>query len=377
MKEAKNLLKIIKFFLYEKECILNNEVDEEKIYKLAKINGVSNFLENWAQKYCKSKKVKAEVYKDYTTQIVKDTNENIEIEKILNILEENNIQALVVKGAIMKNIYPQNYMRGMCDIDILVNKNDFKKTSQIMKNMGFSKFYNYEKHLIFTKPPFIIVELHRKLVLNKHIGYEYFKNVWPLCVRYKSYKNIYQLDIENSYVFCILHLLMHFKFTGIKIRDILDVYLYHEKYKDDLNYDKLEKIFNELDIKEFEENIKKISYKWFGTENISDFSDVEKFILKGKNGNNRINYSIGESDGKINFIINLLFPELKIMQEKYPILEKAPILLPVMWVARISKDVCSKVVPLKTRLKTIKLIKEADTEEINKVKDIYKKLGIK
>ena len=133
MKEAKSLLEIMKCFLNEKECIINSDIDENKLYHLAQVNSVSNFLQSWAQKYCKSEKIKTEIYKDYTTQIVKDTNQNIEIEKILNTLEENNIKTLVVKGVLMKDIYPQNYMRQMCDIDILVNDNDFKKPQKLWK----------------------------------------------------------------------------------------------------------------------------------------------------------------------------------------------------------------------------------------------------
>lgn len=378
MKEAKSLLEIMKCFLNEKECTIHNDIDENKLYRLAKINGVSNFLQNWAQKYCKSEQIKKQIDKDYTTQIVKDTNQNIEVEKILRTLEENNIKTLVVKGVLMKDIYPQNYMRQMCDIDILVNDIDFKKTTKIMQNMGFKKFHNEEKHLIFLKPPFIIVELHRKLILQKDIvGYEYFNHIWSSCIKYKNYQNIYQLDLENAYVFCIVHLLVHFKFMGIKIKDILDVYLYNKHYHDLLDYDKLDKIFKDLHIPDFAENIKNIAYKWFGTDKIDDFNEIEIFILNGSNLNNSVNYSLGESTGKVNYLIKLLFPEMKIMKEKYPILEKFPPLLPFMWITRIFKNITPNAIPFKQRFNTIKLIKEADTKEIEKVKNIYHKLGVK
>lgn len=378
MEEAKSLLEIVKCFLSEKDCILNGNINEEKLYSLAKINNLSNFLENWAQKSCKSEKIRNEIEKDYNTQIVKDTNQNIEIEKILNTLEENKIKTLVVKGVLMKDIYPQNYMRQMCDIDILVESNNFKKATRILKNLGFKKFYDFEKHLIFTKSPFIVVELHRRLVLKKDvIGYEYFNNVWPLCRNYKSYQNIYQLDIHNAYVFCIIHLLIHFKFTGITVKDVLDVYLYNETYKDVLNDAILNRIFQELEILDFAKNMKHIAYKWFETEKINDFDEVEAFILKGRNLNNRVNYSIEKNDGKLNFFIQLLFPKMEIMREKFPVLKRFPLLLPAMWITRIVKDVASKETSLKTRFDTIKLIKEADTENVQKVKDIYNRLGIK
>ena len=378
MKEAKNLLEIVKCFLWKKEYPSYHDIDEEKLYELAKINNLSNFLEDWAQKYCQLETIKNQINQDYTTQIVKDTNQNIEIEKILNLLEKNKIRTLVVKGVLMKNIYPQNYMRQMCDIDILVDANNFKKASQVMADIGYQKHYNHEKHLVFEKFPFMIVELHRKLVLEKDvIGYEYFSDIWPLCIKYKDYENIYQLDIDNAYVFCIVHLLIHFKFTGIKVKDILDVYLYNETYKNSLDYDKLSQIFENFEIQDFAENIKNIAYKWFGTDNVDDFDEIETFILGGSNLNNRVNYSIGKNNGKFKFLIKLLFPEMKIMKEKFPILKKFPPLLPFMWITRIVKDIGPKGLPLKTRFDTIKLIKEADSEDVQKIKDIYDKLGVK
>lgn len=378
MEEAKSLLKIVKCFLLEKDCTIDYDIDEEKLYQLAKINNLSNFLENWAQKYGKSEKIKNEIEKDYSAQIVKDTNQNIEIEKILNAFEENNIKTLVIKGILMKDIYPQNYMRQMCDIDILVGPDDLKKATKIMKDMGYQKYYNYEKHLIFTKTPLIVVELHRRLVLKKEvIGFDYFNDVWPFCVKYKNYENIYQLDIDNAYIFCIHHLLIHFKITGITVKDVLDVYLYNETYKDVLNYDTLNKVFQDLGILDFAENIKKIAYKWFGTDKIDDFDEVENFILQGRNLNNRVNYSIEKNNGKLNFLIQLLFPKMEIMEEKFPILERFPLLLPAMWITRIIKDVTSKEASLKTRFDTLKLIKEANAEDVQNIKDIYDKLGIK
>lgn len=376
MEEAKSLLEIIKYFLWEKEYVPNHDIDEKKLYDLAKANHVSPFLQNWAQKQVRSQEIKNQIYQDYTIQIIRDTNQNIELDRILNEFENNHIKTLVVKGAIIKDIYPQNYIREMHDIDILVDSNDWKKAIKLMKNMNFSKDTDGEKHLVFTKRPFILVEMHKKLAVKEDTGYAYLNDVWPLCVKYKNYHHIYQLDKENAYIFCMIHLLQHFKFTGIKIKDVLDVYLYNETYKDTLNYDLLNKILQDLEIKEFEQNIRNISYKWFGSDKVDEFNAMEYFILQGSSIHNRVNYSIGENDGKMKFFIKLLFPNMEIMKEKFPVLERFPLLLPVMWITRIvKKGIFSKQFLL--NFHTVKLINSADTKDVQKVKDIYHDLGIK
>lgn len=376
MDEAKALLKIIKSFLDETECVVSEKIDEEKLYDLAKRNKVSNFLQNWATLNCKSEKIKKLILADYNRQIIKDTNENIELEQILNQFEENEIRTLVVKGILMKEIYPQNYMRQMCDMDIMTDERDFKIALKIMKKLGYKECYNHEKHLIFKKLPFIIVELHRKLMTKRDIGYEYFENVWSNCCQYKDYKNIFQLDLDEAYIFCILHLMLHFKFAGIQVRDMLDVYLYHEKYKQCLHYEKINQVLGELKVLKFEKNLKEIAYKWFDNEEIEDFSEIEKIIFKGWSIENNIHYAVGENHGKSNYILRLFFPEFKIMKEKYPILKKAPVLLPITWVARILKDIFSKETTVKARLNKIKLIQEVEQEDVTEIQNIYQKLGI-
>ena len=377
MEEAKFLLKIMKCYLKNEDAGINENIDENKLYKLARKHLMSNFLYNWSVKNAKSAEIKNAIKTDYITQIFKDTNENIELKKILDEFEKENIQTVIVKGAVMKDIYPENYMRQMCDIDILVHESDFKKATKIMENLKFSKFYNHEKHLIFTKGQYITVEMHRKLILQRDsVAHDYFLNIWSQCEKYREYKNILVLNVDDAYIFCILHLLIHFKFNGILMKDLLDVYLYNEKYKNVMNYDKIFQKFKDFGIVEFEKNIKSIAYKWFSAEEIENFDEVEKFILKGANITTQINYSVSKNDKKSKYLLKLFFPEFDIMKEKYPVLNTVPVLLPFTWIARIFKDIFSKETTLQTRFDTIKLINSANQEDIENIKKIYEKLGI-
>lgn len=376
MKEAKVLLKIIKAFIEEREIVLDETIDEEKLYQLAKRHEMSHYLIEWSKNDCQSERIKQLIWEDYNRQIIKDTNQNLELDKIFQQFEENGILTLLVKGATTKEAYRYDYMRVMHDIDIMIQESNFKKATQIMNSLGFEEFYDHEKHLVFTKDSWLVVEMHRKLIPGGDVSHEYFNEIWPLCEKYKNYQNIVRMSLEDSYVFAVIHLIRHFKFTGIEMKDILDIYLLNEKYKDVYQFDKINEKLEEFQAKEFEENIRKIAYRWFGNEEIDEFSDEECFILQGANMKNNIHFHIAEKKGKMAYLVRLLFPEFKIMKEKYPILKKAPILLPATWMARIFKDIFSKETTVKNRLDTMKKIQEADLEEAKKIKEIYQKLGI-
>ena len=162
MDEALILLQIIKDYIRDEKCYINKKVDENKLFQIANIHNVSNFLQSWANEYA-TKEIKDKIDMDFNKQILKDINQSIEFENLLNRLEESDIKTLVFKGFLTKSLYPQEYMRKMCDIDILVEKQNLKKTSQIIKELGFERFNNYEKHLSFVKNILVIIQLHRDI----------------------------------------------------------------------------------------------------------------------------------------------------------------------------------------------------------------------
>ena len=377
MKEEKELFKIIKCYLYDKEYVSSLEIDEEALYRLARKHFLSNFLINWS-KNCQNEKLRKLTEDDYYRQIMRDTNENLELENMLNEFEKAEVETLVVKGITMKEVYPKNYMRPMCDIDIMIHEKDFKKAYSIMKNLGYEVDYDTEKHLLFEKKPFTIVEVHHKLVSRKDdISANYFNNeIWSLCVPYQNYKSIYRMNLEDTYLFCIIHLIHHCKYAGMDIKDILDVYLFNEKYKDKLKWDIVNEKLQEFEALEFEHNIKKIAYRWFGDNELDHFDEIEEFILKGESYQNLLNYAVSENKGRGNYTLRLFFPNLEVMQAKYPVLKKVPALLPVMWGVRIVYDIVSKEVPIRERFSRLRLIQGVEENDVEKIENIYQKLGV-
>lgn len=376
MQESKALLNIIRSFIKNKEYVSDVELDEEKLYNIAKKNMLESFLINWA-KDCKSENVKRKIQNDFNMQVIKDTNEEEELTKILNRFEEAGIKTIVIKGMTLKEAYPQSYMREVYDVDVFVEEKNVKECTKIMmQEFGYTRGHDFEdKHVNFYKPPFFSLELHRVLIVKKDIGYEYFKDIWTKTQQYKDYKNILQLNIEDCYIHCILHILAHFKHTGIIVRQILDVYLYYEKYKNKLDYEKLRKVFSELNITEFEENIRQIAYKWFDADDIKDFSNEELFILNGAGDEVEVNYHILEKNGKFKYWWRMFFPKFEIMEEKYKVLKKAPVLLPAMYVVRLGKEVFSKKITGRA-LALMKMTKDVKEEEIDDMRKIYMNLGI-
>ena len=59
-------------------------------------------------KNCKSENIKNLIENNFNMQVIKDTNEEEELEKILNRFEELGIKTIVIKGMTLKEAYPQS-----------------------------------------------------------------------------------------------------------------------------------------------------------------------------------------------------------------------------------------------------------------------------
>lgn len=379
MEETQVLLQIIRNYIRNENTPINNEnINQDRLYKMADLHSVTMFLQTWAN-YNGTQDLKEKVNMDFNKQIVKDTNQAIEFENLLQKLEQEQVKTLIFKGFLMKNLYPQSYMRKMCDIDILVEKQHMKRAEKAIKELEFEELDSREKHKCFIKHILIIIELHRKMLNPGDIGYQYFDNILEKAIQYKDYKNIYQMNLEDSYIFCIVHLIEHFKIFGISIRDVLDVYLFNKKNHDIMDHKKINKVLEELGITEFEKQIREIAYKWFDVNEEfkqENLSDVEKYIISGPSHNKGVIYSSIENENDKNVVFRLFFPKLKVMQNQYNILQKAPILLPIMWIYRLVKGMFEKSFTWKERFTKIDVAKNIKQEEIEEVKEIYKKLGI-
>ena len=70
---------------------------------------------------------------------------------------------------------------------------------------------------------------------------------------------------------------------------------------------KLDQKLQEFECQKFEENIRKIAYKWFGENPNYDFDEVENFILQGVSPKNQVNFEVGEKGRKKSIFVAFIF----------------------------------------------------------------------
>ena len=387
INQGKNLIKLIKSLLREEKVELINP-DFEAIYKLSTFHSVQNmlFYATDAYKNQVSVEVLKKLGKDNKMQLAKTATQEIEKDKIIEELNKNQIKYMLMKGSVIKYLYPSIDMRSMADIDIYIDKDRAKDIKKMMGNLGYdSESYQHGNHDTYMKVPFMNIEMHRDLMNECYEMSRYYKNFFG---RLQKGKNEYEyvFSIDDYYIYMISHAAKHFSNGGMGIRNVVDEYVYLLNYDKELNYYYIQEELEKLGLVKFEENLRKLSNYWFldkvEAKDLETLELMEEFIIEsgtyGTVNHNVLKNLMGkEALDKINttrfkYMLRRAFPPYSVMKQRNPSLVKLPFLLPFFYFTRLCKFIFKRNKNIDSE---IKAANNANQEDIEKMKKIHDDIG--
>lgn len=306
----------------------------------------------------------------------------MELKQIEQRFEEELVKNQPMKGARMKFIYPSPEMREMSDIDILIDAESMESAKRVLFEMGYCLKQSVKHHDIYYKPPFMVVEAHRamydKTVDNNQ--YKYFSGFTKSVLR-EGMQYTYDFTTEDFYVYMMAHMAKHFYTMGCGIRNLVDIYIYLEKYGSKMNRRYVNEELKNCGIFEFTEHMERLTYIWLEGENGSQFyDDLFLYMLNsgiyGKDENGIWNKFSEEKMKDRNITLRELkkwyyFPPISYMSEYYPWLDNYPYLLPVAWGIRAYRGIF-----LKKGVHKREMLQDIEQEQIRVYKNIYQKMQL-
>lgn len=260
-------------------------------------------------------------------------------DEISAVLEANEVPYIPLKGAVIRNLYPQPWMRTSCDIDILIRENDIEKAVKAVSSLnGYRKKGESGHDIVFKSENGIVVELHYKLLSSKKspLYSKVLKDVWKTAKSCEGSGFRYKLSDEIFYYYHILHMAKHFRLGGCGLRPFVDLMLIENKY----GYsDEINKTLKKGKLLTFAGSARKLSRVWFGDEEHNETTlQMEKFILEGGifgSAKTRDESANQRAGGRIRYMISRVFVPYRYLKRDYPIIEKYPILTPFYELCRI------------------------------------------
>ena len=265
---------------------------------------------------------------------------NHELNEISCVFEKAEIPFIPLKGSVIRQYYPEPWMRTSCDIDILVHPEDWEKATELLiSNCQYEKGYTNAHDVSMKAPSGVCVELHHTLVEEDiaNNSAEVLAEAWKYATVSDNNKYCYLLTNEMLYLYHIAHMAKHFENGGCGIKPFLDLWVLENKTTLDTNI--TSQLLNQANLTKFAKMSTNLYKKWFEKCNYNDelLLQMEEFIINGGafgNSESRVNMKQARQKSGLKYAISRVFLPYETLKYHYPILQKHPILTPFCQVRR-------------------------------------------
>ncbi len=178
------------------------------------------------------------------------------IHELTRALEQNGIEAKLLKGMSLSHLYAVPECRTSCDTDILIPKKKEKEAYEVFEKLGYAVTprTKYSHHATCTHPNVGTVELHTDLFFerindvifdNSDYDEKIASTESTFTINGTTFKT---LGITENLIYVTFHMIQHFIRSGTSIRQLYDILIYCKSHK------------NEIDYKQYKEYLDRFSY---------------------------------------------------------------------------------------------------------------------
>ena len=298
-----------------------------------------------------------------------------ETESIRNALEQSEIDFILLKGAVIRPLYPAAFMRVSGDIDVLVRSQDLRRAeAALQEQLGFSVTSEGAHHDHVTSPSGYHVDLHFILTERVCPAKAILDTVWDHCTPFPGKTHEFVMEDAFFYLFHMYHASSHFRFGGCGIRPVLDTWILTHR----TNFEASERrsLLEAAALGPFAKAIEALAEAWFSDALLSeDLNPVSQYILSGGlyGGRQRIAAVQAQRGSRKAYILRRLFPPRQSLKTAYPVLRRIPVLLPFCWGHRLIKALSAgKTGKAKNELERSK----QDLEKSREITEVFQLVGL-
>lgn len=354
--------------------VVHSRIDWERMYRTADYHRIANiaylgFLgyggkvpERWQEGF----------FERYQEALkYSDSCEESE-QEILMMMDLMEISCVVLTSCKIRKLYQIPEMAGNSPLRLMLAEADYTLAKGYLVDLGYETDRIYKgcgermRHISGFS-----VEIYHKLPFR---SYPYTKNmsrildsayIRDLCNYVRT------LSLENRFIFMTAQAVYHYTQDKLLIREVLDLYLYHRAWREQMNQEYIEGRLEEFGIDSLAAKLQQLAYMWFGIkeeilaaeqpEDIEVYDILENRILsrgqishetdrqalrlasliqrdREKEARRDRREAFYEACRKLWFAflrkVRWVLPEYRYMCAVYSFLEKAPVLLPFYWIRR-------------------------------------------
>lgn len=310
--------------------------------------------------------VMQQLLQQFTVLMLKGMRQMRAVERICRSFEDHEIDYMPLKGCLMKDRYPSRELRTMSDADILIRVEQYDSIRPLLLELGFEEVRASDHELIW-KSPDLLLELHKSLIPSYNRDYyAYFGDGWELATEHDDHRHT--MSQETEYIYQFAHFAKHYRDGGIGCRHVLDLWVMGRWMKSP-DWGHIRRELENLSLADFHENMLRVLKNWFENGPEDDVTElISQFVFASGNWGGLENHVLAmearnlnrnqAGSMKRNAVLRLVFPTADSMKYSYPVLEKQPWLLPVMWFYRWGSTLLFHRDKIRRQKKHLELISE-------------------
>ena len=302
-----------------------------------------------------------------------------EYQRICDLLEKEKIPFIPLKGSVLRDYYPEPWMRTSCDIDILVHPEILEQAAKaLVEQLGYDRKGKGDHDISLYAATGVHLELHYSAVDEGRMpqAQKVLAGIWEDATPAPGKQYHKCMSDEMFYFYHIAHMAKHFDNGGCGVRPFLDIWILENRVAHDPK--KREALLTAGGMAQFARAAQRLTDVWFGRGEMDSLSEkLEKFILDGGvygTVKGLVAVRQTQKGSKLRYAVSRIFLSYRDLKYQYPILQKHKWLMPVFQVVRWCKLLfCGGV---KRSLHEMQVNAVMSPEEIGTTDELIKYLGL-
>jgi len=263
---------------------------------------------------------------------------NYDYREICRTLEDAGIEFLPLKGAIIRELYPQPWMRTSCDIDILVREESLDAAIAVLcEKLSFKSDGKKKIHDVsLFSPGGVHLELHFSILEHSEQLDGVLSRVWDHTVAIDGHACERRMTNEFFMFHHLAHMAYHFTAGGCGVKPFVDLAVMKDRFVFDAQ--KLKALLEECGLVSFYESVLALTDVWFfGADSTELTERMQEYILQGGvygTMENRVAVNQSKKGGKLRYMLGRIFVSTDHLTYSYPSLRGRKWLSPIYQVRR-------------------------------------------
>lgn len=314
------------------------------IYKLSKMHDMGHLAAYAITRYSLldgKSEIADRLNQVYLKAIRRCARQKFVLERVGEIFENAGVDYIPLKGSVLREYYPEDWMRTGSDIDILVKKADYKKAAELItggikcESRGSDGY-----HSGFVTEKNVVIELHEAL-MDEH-EYEaagVLDEIWKSAEPVRGAEHHLRMRDDWYYYHHILHMLIHFETGGCGLRFLLDLWVLNRMDITDEMRDARRQRLQDAGLLAFADGAGELASCMFDGREIKsgELLTMRAFIIDGGaygSTEQRVAYQRQKKGGRAGYVLSRVFIPYEKLKLTYPALENHPALTPLYEVIR-------------------------------------------